>query len=259
MNISVLADQTKSVDTLFTVKKKLSMLLDSLELEKQTRIRNDQSFEDLENECRKIRDSINTVKEILNSTDFSIQKPVEAVQKKSSSNSFFKSLLKPKDAFDWVIFVIGSITFLSIIILFIGICNTFLFNSAKGSKTSSAKKTMKPPIVQSSLSSSNKPDSVSDSFVDIDNKNINNLREIINNDIKSLKQFNINSSPFSTSDLKSEKNGGRLDEGLSISEKIVNSANEGLTVLEISRKYHISVNKVSLVLQIQDINKLKKR
>ena len=258
MNNSIIADQIDTVEVILKIKKKLSMHLDSLELEKQTRIRNDQSFEDLENECRKIRDSINTVKVILNRSNDNIKKPEEPVQKKHSLNTFLKSLLKPKNAFDWVIFIIGSITFLSAIILLIGIGHTFIFNRVKRPKPSNAKKEKKLPLPQSSISFSDSMNTSSDSFVDTGNKNINNLRKILNNDIKSLKQFNTNSSPFPVSDLPSE-NMGHFDKGLTISEKILNAANEGLTVLEISRKYHISVNKVSLILHIQDINKLKKR
>ena len=77
-------------------------------------------------------------------------------------------------------------------------------------------------------------------------------------DIEHIQSFNNSPSPFSRLDDISESMKEQENKD-TIRNSIIRAAKEGLDVQEISRKYHVSVDQVKLILRIADSGQSKSR
>jgi len=227
-------------------RKMLTAQLDSIEMEKQIRKRSGQSLEELESESEKIHESLSQLRNELvggleNDPEF---------QKGNKSTSLFwsiiHSLYKPSNAFDWVIIVIGFIALLSGIVLIGGMVHSIFSGTKKGPRGSVR--------VQRKKSDPDRPvsppASVSKTGGDTENMDITSLRKRMSKDIDHIQRFNKESSPFSageTEELQKEEDNKDM-----LRERIIDAAQEGLDAQEISRRYHVSVDQVALILRVAE-------
>ena len=75
------------------------------------------------------------------------------------------------------------------------------------------------------------------------------LRKRMKRDIERIQRFNDNSSPFSNNQESSPEK-GEQDTKDTHREDIIQAAREGLNAQEISRKFHVSVDQVALILRV---------
>lgn len=234
------------------MRKVLSAKLDSIEMEKQIRKRKGEPLTDLENESGKIHDSIAILRKQLIGTMDAVPRSQKAIRKKSYVLSFIQSLCKPTHIFDWIIIFVGGIALLSGVILIIGLIHTFFFRrKSRPSVHIPQKKSYKGQL---SKESSGIPTSVSNTAADKENRDIDSLRKRIRKDVEHIQSSNNSASPFLKLDDISESPKEQKNK-----DSIIRAAKEGLDVHEISRKYHISVDQVALILRVAESGKSKNR
>ena len=229
----------------------LSARLDSLEMEKQISKRKGEPFGNLEDECRRVHDSIAALRADITGTDESGPQHKKAMGEESFIVSLFSSFLKPTNIFDWIIIAVGFIALLSGVVLLIGITRSIFKRSGRKSSSS-----LYPPQKKTHTEKLRKniheiPPSEADRSADKSDKDIDTLRRRMHKDIENIQRFNTAESPFSPQDDVSESlaDQGKID---TIRENVIRAAKEGLDIQEISRKYHISVGQVSLILRVAD-------
>jgi len=230
-------------------KKMLSARLDSIEMEKQIRKRKGESLEDLEIESKKIYDSITVLRTELSGYADPVSASEEEPDKGPSFSFSLRSLIKPVNFFDWIIIIVGLVALLSGIILVAGLTHTL-----------SIRKKKKPPPSAHILPKKLDAKSVPDMPVDVpplvqgdpaekETRGITTIRQRMQSVGEQVQKEIENISPFSEleqADEQSEKE----DQKNSIRNNIIQAAKEGLDVHEISRKYHISVDQVALILRV---------
>ncbi len=242
---------------LLSAKKSLSAQLDSIEVEKQMRKRKGKSLADLEKISEKIRDSIAVLRAHFIDISESDSKYRKRFPGKTCFNFFIKSLKKPKNFFDWIIIIVGIIAVLSGTVLIAGLIHTFFFkNGRKSGRQQAPPVSQKPHQVQFSNEYSKMPSSVSSAYADIQNKDIDSLRKKMLNDIEHSKNAKNSISPFFSSN-KADDNREEQKHRDTIRDSIIKDGKAGLDAQEISRKYHVSVDQVTLILRISNSGKSK--
>lgn len=230
-------------------KKILSARLDSIEMEKQTRKRKGEPLGDLEEECGRIHDSIAALRVEILETDESILQRRKAAGKESFIAPFLKPFFKPAHVFDWIIIVVGFIALLSGIVLIIGLITTVFRRSKRKLKPSVRPQPKKFHSEKLPQGSPKVPPSDSYITADKDDRGIDTLRRRMQKDIEDIQRFNTDDSPFATRDDEHEAQTERENKD-TVREQIIRAAREGLDVQEISRRYHISSDQVSLILRV---------
>ncbi|MBD3345326.1 MAG: hypothetical protein GF401_09720 [Chitinivibrionales bacterium] len=266
-------------DDLISQKKKLTSRLDSIQLEKQKRKRDGADINKLEKESARLRDSIDALKKRLFSLDPSVyEQRAEELGKAEGPENILKSLM-PRDLFDWIIIIIGGVAILCAVILIAGLFK----NSGSRKKRAKEKKGQfqkavpsppppehPKPAPQRSQGFPPPPEQVPKQKVrphtDTDDARINALRQRINSEISQIKKFDnqippgietrqINDpepAPKKVPNLKKaqpQPSESHPDSG-NLKSLVVTDAAKGLGVQEISRKHHISIDQVSLILRM---------
>ncbi|MCP4648282.1 MAG: hypothetical protein GY852_11235 [bacterium] len=80
---------------------------------------------------------------------------------------------------------------------------------------------------------------------------ITSLRKRVSKDIDHIQRFNKESSPFSAADETDEPQ-KEQDSSTALRNRIIHAAQEGLDTQEISRRYHVSVDQVALILRVAE-------
>ena len=230
-------------------KKVLSARLDSIEMEKQARKRRGEPLGDLEEESGRIYDSIAALRVKILETDESILHRRKAAGKESLIAPFLKPFTSPAHAFDWIIIVVGFIALLSGIVLIIGLITTVFKRSKRKPKPSKRPPPKKSYTEKISQGSPKIPPSDSYLMTDKNDRSIDALRSRMQKDIEDIQRFNTEDSPFTTQDDEQASPAERENKD-TVREQIIRAAREGLDVQEISRRYHISVDQVSLILRV---------
>jgi hypothetical protein len=243
------AQVSDSVDSIIEIKKTLAVQLDSLEVEKQARKRLGEPLAELEEESQKIYDSLAILRNQLTES-------IPESLKTGSGDGYpgiFKDILKltwrPASLFDWIIIFVGFIAVFSGVLLVGGVAHSLF--SRSGTKSRSRKTPLSqagklPPLSETRPPIINTPAENEDS-------SLASLRKRMRQDIDHIQRFNAPAAPFSSSPNPPEiprKQDGQQESQVSIRETILNAAGEGLSVQEISKKYHISIDQVTLVLRI---------
>ena len=238
-------------DNAISRKEILSARLDSLELEKQMRKRKGDPLGDLEDECRRVHDSIAALRVAIVGTDESIPRREKAAGKGSFIVSFLRSFFKPTHIFDWIIIVVGFIALLSGVVLIIGLIHSIIKRTRRKSQSSLYPPQKKIHTEKLPKSLHEMPLSEPNRTTDKSDKDIDTLRRRMHKDIENIQRFNTADSPFSPQDDVHESLTDQEKKD-TVRENIIRAAKEGLDVQEISRKYHISADQVSLILRIAD-------
>jgi hypothetical protein len=230
--------QTDSID-FFSKKDVFLEKLDSIDMEKQIRKRKGQSLEELEKNALIIKDSIAACKTNINREN---SQPAPHFNESGNGTGFFQNIrwvknLFPHNLFDWIVGIVAGIAILAGFILTIGIIS-ILRGAIKDKKKPPLKtsdKTESPPLekkIPSSIDEFNGNDS------DHNKERIESLRKRMSEESQSFPAPSERASvdePFSPVELK---------------KLIIKAALDGADTLEISRKFHVSTDHVSLILRI---------
>jgi hypothetical protein len=239
-------EQAFSID--FAAQKSvLLQKLDSLDMEKQIRKRKGQSIEDLEKLSATIKDSITGVKKELalaNGQPAAVPNP--DVHGPAGMQQYFKDFRKylPQNTFDWIVVVVGFVAIIAGVILCIG-----LFGMAWKKvfrKKKSSLKTMHDIFPQpagksdaGSLSKSGGADT------EARDRRVDFLRQRI-------KEESVG-SPSAGPGLGAVQpniQGETAADSAGLKNRIISAAEEGADISEISKKFHVSTDQVSLILRI---------
>jgi hypothetical protein len=251
--------------------------LDSIDMEKQIRKRKGQSLDDLEKKSLLIKDSISALKKDFDragGTPVAPKTNATAIQRLLQANHFL-----PHNAFDWVVFIFAAIALIAGAILCIGLISMLL-------KTMKSNKTTPIKTLRENLSlrdqdapsehvpaSAERTSALSERRIDSLKKRMSETSESSGNPpgkafpgsvfkgpaqepvVKAETQKD--SSASDTTPISSAKQGCQPS-AVDLKDLILKAALEGANTTEISKKFHVSVDQVSLILRVahrDDANK----
>lgn len=249
------------MDGLSEKKAHLSLLYDSLDLQKQMFKRNGLSVSEIERHQAEIKDSLVILKNYIYKQSTTKPSPLKKDQK-----SPIKFVNRPRDIFDWTVIIVAIVAVFSGIMLCIGIIRRILCyqkNRNQKKRKNHSQKTAAPVReAMASVYPENKKDTIPQKAYDHDQKDTV-TDSISNNDpIERLRQ-KVTTAPVDH-DEKSKKQlisdvvfQGERDGIVSsdIEQQVLTAAREGLDIAAISRKFHLSSDHVSLIVKIGGINK----
>lgn len=228
-------------------RKMLTAQLDSIEMEKQIRKRSGQSLAELESESERIHDSLSQLRNELAGGLENDPKFRKGGESTSLVGSIMRSLNKPSNAFDWIIIVIGFIALVSGIVLIGGMVHSLFSGIKKGPRGSVRAQQKKKNDYDRPVGS---PAPASKTGGDTESMDITSLRKRMRKDIDHIQRFNKESSPFS--DGETDEPQKEQDSKDMLRDRIIHAAQEGLDAQEISRRYHLSVDQVALILRVAE-------
>lgn len=240
----------------------LTERLDSLELEKQIRKRMGLSLEDLEKISEQVKDSIVAARRPIAMGEESVQQSVE-----SSTDSSAPSAQKvwrrfvPKNMFDWIVAAVGIVAVISGLVLVVGLLGLFFRRARK-------KKKPAPPLHEIFAATSGSGSQIAlpkvpTGATESKDDNLDQIRQMIRKSQNSAATgggVGLRENSRTASELPDAKSGGTgsaADTGdpSETKNRVIAAAREGLDVQEISRRFHLSVDKVSLILRIARTDK----
>lgn len=242
-------------------KKALDERLDSLEMVKQTRKRRGEDLAGIEQSVASVKDSIAALRaEIAALTpENQVAPPLDTG---SAGLLSTLGLPKPQGLFDWIIMAVGAIALVSGLVLVIGLFHSLLTRSRRRPKAVRPQRAAPPPSPPPAPRSTPPPAAPamprpfspkeSDTPADIDNESIESLRQRMHDDIARIRRFD-ESMTFETEPPPSpppppvEPSG---EEGGDMRQKVLAAARQGLDAREISRRLHLSVDQVMLILRV---------
>jgi hypothetical protein len=249
INIVYSSSDTTTIST-HEIKKRLTWKLDSLDLEKQILKRDEKSLSNLEVVTDQLRDSLNVIKRIIQKESF--QAPV-------FSRFAYIRLVPPHTSFDWIVTISGFVPLLIII--------TFLImKTGSHSKKTIHPKAIIAPEMHKEPEQPTKTPPTSDHQVLVDESVITQLRERMQHDwvtghsaqaatpqmpasASVLPPDDVQSSYITPSSPTRSRN-KKWNPPTNSHYLILEAAREGLGIVEISRRYHISADQVALILKV---------
>lgn len=258
--VGFFAPCTRAENTVTSRKHALSEKLDSIDLEKQLRKRRGESLEDLEKTAELLKDSIAIVKQQLpgistDASDGGGEKAASASGGRAAGwvRPFQKFL--PRTFIDWMVDIIGLIAIISGIVLIIGIFGLV-------SKSFKKKETPLPRPLHEIFPRSYAVDAydripkVPLGPTEEKDETIASLRKRIEDSPGKMPQDE--GVPTATAGESGATDGstGKApmpaadDNTRSLKTQVVRAAQQGLDVSEISRRFHLSSDEVSLILRI---------
>jgi hypothetical protein len=228
----------------------LSAKLDSIELMKQARRRKGESIQDLEAATAAIRDSIAALRSQMApesgpserdqpAQKASAQPARPSGQEKSAATSF------PSSTFDWVILIVGGVAVLSGIVLIIGLLQAWKNKSSQGRKRADIYKepAQRPAPAMPEKIAREMPASAEPRQYNVDSR-IDALRRKIREDAARGPEDAGISLPLPAAPKAEEK---ASDE---VKNLVMEGARQGMSVQELSRKYHVGTDQVALILRM---------
>jgi hypothetical protein len=239
-------DRAFSID--FAAQKSvLLQKLDSLDMEKQIRKRKGQSIEDLENLSATIKDSIARVKkELALGGGVTAAVPTPKSNEPDGMQRFVKDFWKylPQNTFDWIVVVVGFIAIIAGVILCVGLIGMALKKILR--KKRPPLKTMHDIFPQTVikngseyLSKSERPDT------DAADTRIDSLRQRIKEES--------GNTPLTRSGQNAVQpniSGEEAADTAGLKNRIITAAGQGADIHEISRRFHVGADQVSLILRV---------
>jgi hypothetical protein len=223
-------------------KSALLQKLDSLDMEKQIRKRKGQSIDDLEKLSATIKDSIEGVKKELTLGDGPATKPDVHPGMQQYINEIRKYL--PQNTFDWVVVIVGFIAVIAGVILFaslVGMAWKRIFGKRK-----QPLKTMRDIFPQATEKSNDEyPSNPQGADIEAGDKKIGLLRRKMNEESDNPPLTD--SRPDHLQPRLLEETAGDT-EGLK--NRIITAAARGADIQEISKKFHVGIDQVSLILRV---------
>ncbi|MBD3390690.1 MAG: hypothetical protein GF418_01565 [Chitinivibrionales bacterium] len=222
-------------------KEALSLRLDSLEMLKQERKAAGESLVDLERAAAALRDSIESLRSRVENLS---AKGVLPAPERPAGRSFgvaaLARRLKGRSVFDWVILAVGIVAVVAGVVLVVGLVRTVF----------GGKRTRRRPPGPSERPRRRVPPaggaSASTRGADIDKEGIESLRRRVAEDARRERE----AEHLSPGGLSGTGGGADAGNGDTLRDRILNAANQGLDVAQISRRFHISVDQVALILRV---------
>lgn len=217
-------------------------------MEKQDRKRQGKPLDDLEIESKKIHDSIVYLRTELSSTVEPVLGDEQETDEQSSLSFTLKSFFNPGTIFDWILIIVGIVALLSGIILVVGLVHT-LTHRKKGKPRSPAH--ILPKKLESRTATEEPPVSpplTPQNMTEKETRGIESILERMERHTPQDQHIGEGVSPFA--DVNQEEHLKERKSRDSVRDKVIMAANEGLDVHEISRKLHVSVDQVTLILRI---------
>jgi hypothetical protein len=244
--VSGLVPFQQSFSNDFTAQKSMLLQkLDSLDMEKQARKRKGQSIDDLEKLSAMIKDSIAGVKKEL-ALGESPSAPAPRPDNKNVMMKYLRDFRKylPQNTFDWIVVVVGFVAIIAGGILFIGLIG-MAWKKIFG-KRKQHLKTMHdifPRAVEKSdagrLSKPGEPDT------EEGDQRIEFLRRKIKED--GIDAAVPASGPNHLQTAIQEEGAGDM---AGLTSRIIAAAGLGADIPEISKRFHVSIDQVSLILRV---------
>jgi hypothetical protein len=261
-------------------KRVLTEELDSIDLEKQLRKRRGESLEDLEKAAEVLKDSVAALKRQVPQggqvSEATADSGVAATASGGNSSQWIQLFQKilPKTFFDWMVDVVGFIAIVSGVVLFIGIFGLLSKGLKKKKKTPPLPKTLHDIFPRSYAADAyDRIPKVPAGSAEENNETIASLRKRIEDAPAKDRQ---DDGVLATVDLDAGKDdvpgkpgrsgsntitppdssfgesfGERASKDpLKLKEQVIQAAKGGLDVSEISRRFHLSADEVSLILRV---------
>jgi hypothetical protein len=241
----------------------LTEKLDSLELEKQIRKRSGQPLEDLDKAAEQVKDSLVASRRQIASGEESGQQTVEAAPDTllSSPQPAWRRFV-PKNMFDWIVVAVGIVAIISGVVLVVGLVGLFLRRARK-------KKKPAPPLHEMFAAGAGSPSQsaipkVPTGTTESKDDGLDQIRQRIRKSQNSTATgggLSGRENSLPAPELPDANRGGASfadDTGHDPAEtknRVIAAAREGLDVQEISRRFHLSVDQVSLILRISRTDK----
>ncbi|HON10214.1 MAG TPA: hypothetical protein PLE24_05045 [Chitinispirillaceae bacterium] len=213
----------------------ISQTLDSLDLEKQARKRSGRSIQELESKQAILADSLQILKKKLQSTS-----PVSVPARKIASLPF-----PPQNIFDWIITIVGAAAAISGVMLVIGVLRNIAGRKKSPPVRPAGKATYSLKEIMRTTPSPLEEESPESEVSVQENNPADDLRQRV-------------ASPQYESRLQGKS--GDIDKVLDpdpepqqlneLEFNVLQAAKDGVSVQEISRRFHISADHVSLILRI---------
>jgi hypothetical protein len=233
-------------------KRLLTEKLDSIDVEKQLRKRRGESLEDLEKAAEVLKDSVAVLKLLVPQgsqvsgamTDSSPAGTVSGEKTPQWIQLFYKFL--PKTFFDWMVDIVGFIAIVSGIVLIIGIFGLLSKGLKKKKKAPPLPKTLHEIFPRSYAADAyDRIPKVPAGSTEENNETIASLRKRIEDaPEKEPQDDGVLATVDDAADAKSAK------EPLELKKQVIQAAQDGLDVSEISRRFHLSSDEVSLILRV---------
>ncbi len=224
----------------------LTVRLDSLEMEKQIRKRQGKPLGKLESESRRLRDSIAVLRKKLAGT-YDGEEPPRA--NGPLVETLARIFHKPANIFDWLVTIIGAIALLSGALFISGLVHTIFSRARKPLRSQAPQKQQRTQTSGHTGGSPRYPPAGPSPVTDSKDENIASLRRRMKRDIDRIQRFNETASPFSNTE-KTGSDSKETDAKESLRQDILHAAQQGLDYQEISRKFHVSVDQVSLIVRV---------
>jgi hypothetical protein len=233
----------------------LTEKLDSLELEKQIRKRSGQPLEDLDKIAEQVKDSLVVSRRQIASGEESRQLSVEAAPDTValSPQQAWRRFV-PKSMFDWIVVAVGVVAVISGLVLVVDLMGLFFRRARKKKKSAPPLHEMFTAIAPLQSAVPKVPTGATDSRDD----GLEQIRRRIRKSQNSIETGGAVGPAKEQIDANRGGTGFAADTGDDPAEtknRVIAAAREGLDVQEISRRFHLSVDQVSLILRISRTDK----
>jgi hypothetical protein len=269
-----------AADTVDCVTKKSALMdkLDSIDMEKQIRKRKGLSLEDLDKKSLILKDSIAEVKMGIHRA---VKVPASIPKTQGAPQRFWKdNRFLPKNTFDWVVFIFAAIALIAGAILCIGLLSLLWKTVTIGKKT--PLKTMRENIsLRDERASLENAADTTEINAEMNPRRIDSLKNRIREESKNI-PFSFSTQPPEavtevvaqdeaiTTDKKEDPGAPHAGSFSSssvtspiaapdVKKLILKAASEGADATEISKRFHVGLDQVSLILRVARQENEKKR
>jgi hypothetical protein len=242
-------------------KRVLTEKLDSLDLEKQLRKRRGESLEDLEKAAEMLKDSIAVIKRRMPSSGESAEQIEDSAGPSTAASAAaegtkglpgrlqqFQKFL-PKTFFDWMVDIVAFIAIISGIVLVIGVFGLLSRGFKKKKKAAVLQKPLHEIFPRSYAADAyDRIPKVPTGRTEENNEDISSLRKRMDEaPLKAPGEAGV----LATVDGASFGASGRESDPQELKKpQVLEASRQGLDVSEISRRFHLSADEVSLILRM---------
>ena len=222
----------------------LRQKLDSIDVEKQIRKRKGMALDDLEKAAATIKDSITALRHNAEKFDQtpSEHRPAQSEEAVGLTVRLTQKYM-PRNVFDWVVLIVGAVAVIAGVILCIGLCS-MIFGKLKSKKTGATRavQAARPqpltdtPIGHASALAALKSEQ--------SERTIESLRKRIEEDNDAAASSSAGVFPVKQPD------GAPNAAPAEVNKNIVEAARQGVSIVELSRRFHMSTDQISLIVRI---------
>jgi hypothetical protein len=253
--VGLLCESSLAQNDVTARKRVLSERLDSIDLEKQLRKRRGESLEDLEKVTAVLKDSITAVKRLMPSGSLVVEGTTDSTRVGMAAGEntpgWLLALKKflPRTFFDWMVDIVGFVAIVSGIVLIIGIFGLLTKGFKKKKEAPPQPKTLHEIFPRSYAADAyDRIPKVPLGPAEEKDETVQSLRKRIENDESVL--ATVDDRPEPSAAVTGVTDAKAVRDPVEIKKQVVQASRQGLDVSEISRRFHLSSDEVSLILRI---------